>query len=285
MSPRAGLQRLSRILFLHQSGLATTTTTAARAPSPLLPGRATTRGSSTRSRLLPTWRGFAAGGSTPAGSSVGASGGAPPPLPPRALSQFDRWRAALSSAPPVALALGALGVLPFIALSPPVVKHIAWLLPYAVTERHDIFQVGYGVAISSFLGGVHWGCALSSPLTAAAGPVAARMATERLVWGVVPSLLAWPLVAMEAAPASAMLAVLLPAFYLVDGRFARRGLLPAWYFALRAPLTLGATFGCLLTASHHVHQEADRVAAAAGAAERAAAAAKEAGEAAAAPGK
>lgn len=181
-------------------------------------------------------------------------------------SQFDRWREALRSAPPTALALGALGVVPFIALSTPVSKHIAWALPLAVSERTELFQVGYGVAIASFLGGVHWGAALSSPLIA--GPVAARMAAERLAWGVVPSLLAWPLVAMEPGPASALLSALIPALYLVDRRFARRGLLPLWYMALRAPLTLGATFGCLLTASYHAHLEADRVAAAAAGADK-----------------
>lgn len=185
------------------------------------------------------------------------------PPPPVTKSQFERWREALRTAPPVAVLLGALGVIPFVALAPPVVKHIAWLLPYAVSERSDLFQVGYGVAIASFLGGVHWGAALSSPLTAAAGPVAARMAAERFTWGVVPGLLAWPLVAMEPAPASAMLALLMPALYLADRRFARRGLLPQWYMALRGPLTLGATFGLLLTASWHVHREADRVAKAA----------------------
>lgn len=164
--------------------------------------------------------------------------------------------------------------MPFIALSAPVSKQIAWLLPMPVAQRPELFQVGYGVAIASFLGGVHWGATLSSPLTA--GPVAARMAAERLAWGVVPSLLAWPLVAMEPGPASALLSALLPALYLADRRFARRGLLPPWYMALRAPLTLGATFGCLLTASYHAHLEADRVAAAAEAA--AARAAKAEGE-------
>lgn len=201
----------------------------------------------------------------------------PPPSPPPALSPFDRWRRALAQAPPAALFLGALGVIPFVALATPVAKHLAPFLPAAVAEQSDLFQVGYGVSIASFLGGVHWGAALSSPLTplggasaaaGAAAKVAARMAAERLTWGVVPSLLAWPLVAMESGPAAALLSALLPALYLVDKRFAGRGLLPAWYMALRAPLTLGATFGCLLTATYHAHSEADRVAQAEAARER-----------------
>jgi hypothetical protein len=272
MSARAasggGLQRLSRLLFNSSSqsssplSFASSATTTAKAGTTLMMRQlglsTTTTISSSSSSATMTMRRLATAATTASPKQPAAGGGS-------GKSQFDRWWGALRSAPPTALALGAFGVVPFIALSPPVSKHIAWLLPFAVSERAELFQVGYGVAIASFLGGVHWGAALSSPLTA--GPVAARMAAERFAWGVVPSLLAWPLVAMEAGPASALLSALLPALYLVDRRFARRGLLPVWYMALRAPLTLGATFGCLLTASYHAHLEADRVVARAAAEE------------------
>jgi hypothetical protein len=260
----AGLQRLSRLLFQTPHIINSSTSTTI----PWRPAAA---------------RAFAAGG------GAAAPRPPPPPLPPRpptTLSPFDRWRAALRAAPSPALALGALGVLPFIALATPVAKQIAPLLPLVVAERAETFQIGYGVAIASFLGGVHWGAVCASPLTATAtaGSVAARMAAERLTWGVVPSLLAWPLVAMEPGPAAALLSALLPALYAADRRFARRGLLPSWYLALRAPLTLGATFGCLLTATYHAHSEADRAAARAeAAANKARAAAAATGGTAAAP--
>lgn len=264
MSARGGLQRLSRLLFLHQHHPQTAPSPSSLGLVAAATGRAPTITTALGSSTSPHVRrlGLATGARTPAsrippttsggaGASGGASGGS---------SQFDRWLGALRQAPPTALVLGALGVVPFVALSTPICKHLAWLLPLAVSDRSETFQVGYGVAIASFLGGVHWGAALSSPL-GTAGPVAARMAAERLAWGVVPSLLAWPLVAMEPGPAAALLSALLPALYLADRRFARRGLLPQWYMALRAPLTLGATFGCLLTASYHAHLEADREAA------------------------
>jgi hypothetical protein len=115
--------------------------------------------------------------------------------------------------------------------------------------------------------------------TALAGPVAARLAAERFTWSVVPALAAWPLTAMAPAPAAVVLSALLPCCYLADAGFARRGYLPAWYMALRAPLTVGATFGTLLTATHYVHSELDRAAAHAKAAAEAEAKAEAAAEA------
>lgn len=51
--------------------------------------------------------------------------------------------------------------------------------------------------------------------------------------------------------------MLLPLCYVAD--YTRRNVgLPAWYLALRAPLTLLATFGMLLTATRHIHAELDR---------------------------
>jgi hypothetical protein len=55
-------------------------------------------------------------------------------------------------------------------------------------------QMCYGVVIVTFLGAVHWGLAMATPLTS---PVAYRLASEAYVWSVIPSLLAWPVALMD----------------------------------------------------------------------------------------
>lgn len=52
----------------------------------------------------------------------------------------------------------------------------------------------YGVIIVTFLGAVHWGVALATPLTS---PIALRMANNAYVYSVLPSLVAWPVATME----------------------------------------------------------------------------------------
>jgi len=59
---------------------------------------------------------------------------------------------------------------------------------------HGAWQVCYGVIIVTFLGAVHWGMAMSSPLTS---PIALKLANEAYVYSVIPSLVAWPVALME----------------------------------------------------------------------------------------
>ncbi len=66
------------------------------------------------------------------------------------------------------------------------------------------------------------------PPNPAAGAIAERMNSERYLWSVIPSLLAWPLAMMEPAPASLAFTLLLPALYLRDRQFARLGYIPSW---------------------------------------------------------
>jgi hypothetical protein len=55
-------------------------------------------------------------------------------------------------------------------------------------------QLVYGVIIVTFLGAVHWGVALATPLTS---PVALKLANSAYVYSVLPSLVAWPVATME----------------------------------------------------------------------------------------
>jgi hypothetical protein len=89
------------------------------------------------------------------------------------------------------------------------------------------------------------------------GPVAARLANAGFIWSVIPSLCAWPLSVMEPAPASLLLSIFIPICYFVD--HTRKNFFPFWYMSLRLPLTLAATWGCLLTASHSYFEENARV--------------------------
>lgn len=68
-------------------------------------------------------------------------------------------------------------------------------LPPPTTTTHTAApQVCYGVVIVTFLGAVHWGVAMATPLTS---PIAVRLANEAFVYSVLPSLVAWPVALMD----------------------------------------------------------------------------------------
>jgi hypothetical protein len=129
-------------------------------------------------------------------------------------------------------ALGFAGLLPFVggallvAAGPP-----AW---------HDgalRALVTYAAVIVSFLGGIHWG----------ASPSAER--DNARLWGVVPSLLAWPMLLLPSARWALLgLAASLIACWLVDrARFPSMGL--AALLPLRMRLTAVATVCCVAAAA------------------------------------
>ncbi len=96
--------------------------------------------------------------------------------------------------------------------------------------------IAYGAVIVSFLGGIHWG----SPTGAAHD--AAR------AWGVVPSLLAWPLLLLPSSRLALIgLAATLALCWAVDrARFPAMGL--SALLPLRALLTSVAVLSCLVAA-------------------------------------
>lgn len=120
----------------------------------------------------------------------------------------------------------------------------------------------YGASIVSFLGAIHWGLALG--LHAAADPqcncaadahrtepVAAAPAwtSGELVWGIVPSLLAWAATTLlPPRDACAALVLCLVTVWCVDTRlYSRMAALNA-FLTLRTRLTLGAVVGLMLSA-------------------------------------
>ena len=141
----------------------------------------------------------------------------------------------LPSTEPISLAsraLGWSGLLPFVggalavAVAPP-----AW---------HDTALralVAYGAVIVSFLGGIHWGSATG------AAHDGARL------WGVVPSLLAWPLLVLPSSRLALIgLAASLALCWAVDrARFPAMGL--SALLPLRTLLSGVAIVSCLAAAA------------------------------------
>lgn len=231
----SGLLQLSQQQARGSGRLAVTTAAGCRSSSsstsrPLLQQLGAGSTSSTRCTSSPS-RGFAAGGRAPpvtsgphqpnpnaarmppgAGRAGGAPAGRPTPLAAAAdaaaattttstatPSGFARWLAAFKAVPTVPRVLGLAGAVPFLALAPPVAKHLSDLLPATMVDNCAMIQVCYGVTIVTFLGAVHWGVAMASPImgAAAGGAVGARMANEAYVYSVLPSLVAWPVALME----------------------------------------------------------------------------------------
>jgi Protein of unknown function (DUF3429) len=141
----------------------------------------------------------------------------------------------LSHLPALARWLGFAGLLPFFgALA------LALLGPPEL-EGFAVAALGtYGAVILSFLGAVHWGLALANPAAPARG--------WRLGLGVVPALIAWVALLLEAGSSLALLAAALVGTALVETLAARRGLLPPGYLALRWMLSLAAGL-CLAIAA------------------------------------
>lgn len=83
---------------------------------------------------------------TPAGSAAAGaavSGAASPGVGSKQLqlSPFQHWWRSFQQIPPVPKILGFMGAIPFIALAPPVCKHLAPVLPTGVAENCAMIQV------------------------------------------------------------------------------------------------------------------------------------------------
>ena len=141
---------------------------------------------------------------------------------------------------PMAWRLGYAGLMPFV---------VGALLVWLVTgEAHPYVAAAlsaYGAVIVSFLGGIHWGHVMRQWPQAEAG---AAWADATLVWGVMPSLVAWLGVLMPPYAGLFVLGLAIIGCYLVDRRrYAALGL-QAW-MTLRFRLTAVASLCCFLGAA------------------------------------
>ena len=87
--------------------------------------------------------------------------------------------------PPLAVALGILGIIPFALLG---IGAVGASPDSSLTAARAL--VGYGAVILAFLGGVHWGFTLSEEEDA-------RAERARLTLGVVPSLVGWSAIFLQ----------------------------------------------------------------------------------------
>lgn len=133
----------------------------------------------------------------------------------------------------LALRLGYAGLLPFVlgAL-------LVWLVREEAHPYVALALSAYGALIASFLGGIHWGLAFRQP----------EPPTPWLVWGVVPSLLAWVAVIMPPSAGLVILGLLLLACYAVDRRlYVQEGV--AHWLTLRFRLSAVSSLSCFIGAA------------------------------------
>jgi hypothetical protein len=133
------------------------------------------------------------------------------------------------SVPLVAVWLGGLGVVPFLACSA-----LILVGPPELVGRASDALAAYGAVILSFLGGVQWGFATGDAHAARENGALLR----RLSVSVLPSLVAWTVLLAPREPGFVVLAGTFLLVLLVDIRAARSDQAPAWYPSLRWPLTL-----------------------------------------------
>ncbi len=138
--------------------------------------------------------------------------------------------------------LGLAGLLPFFGHA-----LFSWVAPGVEAGGLLRSQAQYAAAILSFLGALHWGVALASPL-----PFVPRDGL-RLVWSVIPALFAWVISMYPPGVAIPGLLVGLVVAWGADLALYAGAAVPRWFLLLRSVLTggaalcLGATWLAMLT--------------------------------------
>lgn len=138
-----------------------------------------------------------------------------------------------STPPARAQTLGYGGLIPFAGLAWGV-----WFWP-AHQAVAACALVGYSATIVSFLGAIHWGLTMRDTN----GP-----STGMLLWGVVPSLLAWVALLLPAASGLLLTAAALWACFAVDRVVYTRLGLCAW-LPMRLRLSAVASACCMVSAA------------------------------------
>jgi hypothetical protein len=87
-------------------------------------------------------------------------------------------------APRATISACCAGVIPFIALSPPIAASLP-LLPAELVQNVVLLQVAYGASIASFLGGIHWAMAMAEygGISASEQTVAFHVLLPRVICG------------------------------------------------------------------------------------------------------
>lgn len=147
---------------------------------------------------------------------------------------------AQSTPPKLPRKLGYAGLLPQIGV-------LAVLLSGSQWWRFAALSIGYAYAalILSFLGGMWWGLAARSPERAPAWIWFAAVAPSLLALA---TFLPWVFGATWPGPSLAVLGLALVTSLFVDRRLVADDLAPAWWMALRVPLSIGLGLLTIITA-------------------------------------
>lgn len=135
--------------------------------------------------------------------------------------------------PVAAAVLGFTGAIPFVALA------LASFVPGGFGSFALDALWGYGLAILSFLGGVHWGTAM----------IQAELTFARLGASVAPTLAGWVAYLVGNTVGLWLLTLAFAGLLAYDLGRVRAGAAPAWYPRLRWPLTLIVAASLLLASS------------------------------------
>ena len=141
--------------------------------------------------------------------------------------------------------LGLAGLIPFVLLA-----LLVWLVNPELQPWVAMALVEYAALIASFLGGIHWGIGwLAGQRDQQAQRLPRPLHTQRhhFLWGIVPSLLAWPGVLMPPFAGLAWLGFVLILCYLADRTLYVRAGLQAW-LTLRFRLSSVAALSCFIGA-------------------------------------
>jgi len=124
--------------------------------------------------------------------------------------------------------LGMLGLIPFVAIA------VASLLVDGLLKSELLFaQVAYGAVILSFLGGVHWGLALTDHKR-----LNGKNGWHILGISVIPALIGWLALIPQSRTGLMMLVAGFILMLWIDIRASATGNVPPWYPRLRWRLTL-----------------------------------------------
>lgn len=137
------------------------------------------------------------------------------------------------------LTLGYGGLIPFVLLAA-----LLWLVAPDLQGFVAIALTSYAALIASFLGGIHWGIGWLAGLRRAGTPHAQR---RHFLWGVVPSLLAWPGLLMPPFAGLAWLGFVLIVSHLADRSLYAHAGLKRW-LTLRFRLSAVAALSCFIGA-------------------------------------
>ncbi|NIY74615.1 DUF3429 domain-containing protein [Thalassospira sp. HF15] len=149
---------------------------------------------------------------------------------PQSASGRDGDEHFFASIPVPARWFGLTGAIPFVTLS------IGGAFLSAAHQSLAYFTlVAYGAVILSFLGGVHWGRAISA--------FDQVVGADRFLWvslgiSVIPSLVGWATLLVPLAIALPVLAVSFAAMLLIDLQAVKSGQFPSWYGNLRVILSV-----------------------------------------------